>query len=163
MKEMGLFKTSMQTLYYSFLLSPFFATIALYVNPISEMFDDEKSFFVMLTTALIIDLIMGVMKHLKLNQFSFRNLVLGLIVKVLVAYCGAVLFFSFAGLEDGWLAEWFKLVAKFTVLVYPTGSAVSNMYVITGGRFPPVSFMRKLDTFKEIVAIVEAEDKSEKV
>lgn len=144
-------KTNFLKLAYSFAASPLFATLAMFVNPLEEMLTREEDFFTTLLMALSIDLVIGIIKYVKLFQFSFREMLLGFIVKVFVAFGGMVLFLSFAGLEEGWASEWFTLVAKFTVLLYPAGSALTNMYVITNGKFPPLEFMKRLKWFDGMV------------
>lgn len=148
---MLLLKTTILKLYHSFMVSPVFATLTVLVEPLRIMFANETDYLIMLTLAIIIDLIIGALKYIKLDKFSFKDLVIGLIVKVLVAYGGIALFLSFASLEDGWVAEWFLLISKFTVLLYPAGSALSNMYIVTDHKFPPISFMRKLKAFDQII------------
>lgn len=127
------------------------ATISLFIKPLKDMVYNELSFFSVLTLAIIIDLLVGSMKYWKLNQFSFRKLLTGLLIKVIVAYGGILLFLTFATLDPGIAAQWFALVAKFTVLLYPSGSAFVNMYILTDGKFPPIGFMKKLDTFEEMM------------
>ena len=144
-------KHTLLGLYHALVASPIFATFALLIAPIRRMLNNEKDFFVLLTLALLIDLFIGMVKYIKLKKFCFKDLVTGLIVKVMVSYGGIILFLSFAVLEEGWASEWFTLVARFTVLLYPAGSAFANMYVITNGRFPPISFMKKLKSFEEII------------
>lgn len=151
----NLLKTAMIKLLYAFAASPLFATFALFVTPIRTMLDGEKEFIALLTVALLIDLLVGAMKYLKLHQFSFKDMLFGLIIKVVVAYGGVMLFLMFASLDDGWVAEWFTLVSKFTILLYPAGSALSNMYILTEKKFPPIGFMKRLKSFEEIVVTSE--------
>src|SRR5687767_13004551 len=134
-------------LYQSILASPLLATTALFFDPLRQLVSDELRFFSILTMALIIDLIIGAIKYWKLSEFSFKHLLFGLIVKVAVSYGGMMLFLAFKSLDPGIAAEWFGLIAKFTVLLYPTGSAFANMYIITNGKFPPIGLMKKLRTF----------------
>lgn len=149
----SLLKTSMISLWHAFLASIIlFAPLAKLFEPLRAIINDESVYFALLTLAILIDLVVGVMKHVKLHAFSFRELVIGLIIKVVVAYGGLILFLSFAMLEDGWASDWFTLVAKFTVLLYPAGSAISSMYCLTDGSFPPISFMRRLKAFDEVLA-----------
>lgn len=146
-----LLKIAVLKLYYSAITSPIFATIALFFEPLRRLVTDELSFFIILTMAIIIDLIIGAIKYWKLKKFCFKQLVLGLMVKVAVAYGGMLLFLAFKSLDPGIAAEWFGLIAKFTVLLYPAGSAFSNMYIVTDGKFPPIGFMKRLKTFDDVM------------
>jgi hypothetical protein len=146
-----LLKASLLKLWHALIVSPVLATMALFITPLKTLFESEGDFFVILTMALLIDLLVGVAKYLKLNKFSFKDMVLGLIIKVLVAYGGLLIFLSFASLENGWISEWFMLVSRFTILLYPAGSALANMYVLTEGSFPPISFMKRLKSFEEVI------------
>ena len=161
-----LLKATLLQLWHSLIVSPILATAALLINPIRVLFESESDFFAILTLALMIDLLIGMLKHLKINNFSFRDLALGLIIKVVVAYGGLLLFMSFASLEDGPIVEWFIFVSKFTILLYPAGSAFSNMFILTDGRFPPLKFMKKLKSFDEIITpaslLIEERERNEK-
>ena len=146
-----LFKLTASKLYHSFIVSPLFATLAFLIEPLHKLLSNEIDFFTILTFAILIDLVIGALKYAKLNSFSFKEMLLGLIVKCAVAYGGMTLFIMFSTFDDGAAAAWFILVAKFTVLLYPAGSSFSNMYCLTGGRFPPINFMRKLKSFDDIL------------
>lgn len=142
-------KLTLAKLYNAVLSGSILATVALFLEPLRKLVTDELSFFSMLTMAIIIDWVIGVMKYWKINEFSFKNMLIGLMIKVAVAYGGMLMFLAFQSLDPGIASEWFGLIAKFTVLLYPAGSAFSNMYIITGGKFPPVGFMKKLKSFND--------------
>lgn len=144
-------KTTILKLYHSLLISPVFATASLFIQPLEKISKDHANFFSVLTMAILIDLIIGALKYLKLHSFSFRNMLLGLIVKIAVGFGGMLLFVSFSTLEDGNVSDWFLTVAKFTILLYPAGSAFSNMFILTNGKFPPIGFMRRLESFDKIM------------
>ena len=160
---MLIMKMTLLKLYHAFLASIILTSLSAFIAPLRKLVSDELSFFSVLTMALLIDLVIGIIKYWKLSQFSFREMVTGLIIKVAVAYGGMLIFLSFQSLDPGIAADWFGLLAKFTVLVYPAGSAFANMYVITAGRFPPIAFMKKLKDFDQIssstVSVIEDKQK----
>lgn len=159
---MRLFKRSMVTLLKYFLGSMLMASLAMAISPLASMISGEKDYFMVLTMCVVIDLLIGAMKDLKLHSFSFLKMLINLIIKVAVAYGAMLLFLSFANLEEGWAAEWFTLVAKFTVLLYPAGDTLLNMYILTEGRFPPLSFMKRMKAFDEVLGpTIRASEKKE--
>lgn len=155
-------KFSFIKIFQSFEGASVLATAALLLKPLKDMVYNELSFFSILTMAIIIDLIIGGLKYWKINMFSFSQLVVGLIIKVTVAFGGITLFLAFKSLDPGIAAEWFALVAKFTVLLYPAGSAFTNMYILTNGRFPPIGLMKRLDSFDKMAEYVSDGSKKHK-
>lgn len=147
----SILKLTLLKLYHSALVAPVFATASLFIKPLREIAENHADFFTILTLAILIDFIIGILKYVQLHKFSFKHMLVGLIVKIAVGFGGMLLFVAFLTLETGNVSDWFLTVAKFTVLLYPAGSAFANMFVITNGKFPPISFLKRLDTFDKII------------
>lgn len=143
-------KSLLTKLAHALAVSPFLATLSIWFTPLQDVILAQSSFFGILTVLIMIDLVMGIIKYVKLKKFSFRQLIIGLIVKVAVTFLGMIVFLMFSTLDDGPIIGWFLLVAKFTILLYPAGSVFSNMYVVSGGKFPPIKLMKYLEAFDQL-------------
>ena len=109
----------------------------------------DTEFMAILVLCLISDMILGVWKHWKLCTFDFKELYTGVATKTAVSFLGMVIFNAFASIMNviPELYIGFMLIGKVANLVYVGGSALNSMYVITGGKFPPVAFMDRLKKF----------------
>jgi hypothetical protein len=47
------------------------------------------------------------------------------------------------------------MLIQFIVFIWPAGSAMGNMSILTGGKFPPIGWMKKLERFQENIDINE--------
>lgn len=116
---------------------------------------DSQVFVILLTGGLLGDLIIGIIKHLKLNSFSFKKMLLGFTLKmaiVTIAY-----FFTEAILQiisEGEMDSiYFKVISKLAIFLFPAGNAAINMGIITNGKFPPLGFLMKFEKFNKTLDI----------
>lgn len=118
---------------------------------ISKYVFTDREFVEVLFILLLADLITGMLKHLKTHTFSFKELFLGLLEKIFVSAVGMILFNalgSIQGLEKNEvLLNYFKLVGKLINAFYVGGSAFNNLFLLTGGKFPPVGWMKRMKNF----------------
>jgi len=106
---------------------------------------------------LLLDLSTGVWKHLKLKTFDWRRLYVGLLEKVFISFMGMIVF-NIAGnvkelTEVDSLKTYLLLIGKLTNIFYVGGSAFNNMFIITGGKFPPVGWMERMKKFNQTASI----------
>ena len=47
------------------------------------------------------------------------------------------------------IAIYFKVILQLTVMLYPVLSALKNLSIITGGKFPPNAWFVKFDSFNK--------------
>ena len=134
--------------------------VALVITPLKALIETQTDYLTILMVAIVIDLFIGVIKYIKLRRFSFKKLIVGLMLKISVAYGAIVLLILLSSLEDGGVVEWFLLIGKFTVLLYPAGSAFANMYTITDGKFPPIKLMKFLEGFEQLLYFIKYFDNS---
>lgn len=143
----------------SFLISPF-----LYVcSSLHYYFFPEPDFIVIITIAIIVDWITGMMKWWLRKQFDFRKMIIGLLEKVAISYFAMILFNGLGAItelkEHPDLRSYLVLVGKLAIFFYVAGSAFNNMYFITGGKFPPVGWMNRMKNFEETADIDSFTDK----
>ena len=113
---------------------------------------ENRNFIVLILSAFIIDVVFGMWKHLKLHTFSFSELLTKALTKIAVVVMAMVLFNAMAGVEgvgETGIKVYLLLIGKLMVMVYLSGSAFNNMYIITNGTFPPYSWMKRMKNFNE--------------
>lgn len=141
-------------------------TLTLLFNPliwllskVNEYVIPDKKFIEILFILFMADLTTGMWKHWKEHNFSFKELYTHLLQKVFVSIVGMTLFNTLAQLDSGGdakvIVDYFKLVGKVFNALYVGGSAFSNLYIITGGKFPPVGFMKRLKKFNESADVTD--------
>jgi len=163
MMEQGTFAIKMEvSIAMAILLSPFafvLSKIGEYALGFAPIFAKDADFFRVIMLFLFADLVLGVWKHWEQKTFDWKRLYTGFIEKVFVSLIGMVMFNAVAGIKEfqeiQTLESWFVLTGKMMNLFYIGGSAFSSMYVITGGKFPPIGFMKRLKSFNETLNINE--------
>lgn len=106
---------------------------------------------------LIIDLATGVWKHLLQRDFCWRRLYTGFLQKLVISFLGMTVFNVLGNLQelsemDG-LRAYLILCGKLVNIFYVGGSAFNNMFIITGGKFPPVGWMERMKNFNRTADI----------
>jgi hypothetical protein len=117
----------------------------------------DAAFVRILFLCLFLDLLLGAWKNYSRFTFNWKKLYTGLMEKVFVSFAGMVIFNALSSVEQlealPEINSWFILTGKLMNLFYVGGSALSSMYVITGGKFPPVGFMQRLDKFNRTLNV----------
>lgn len=137
----------------SFILAPFVWISDVLTNHVFL----SAEFVKILVLALVIDVVTGAMKHLKLKTFDWRELFTGFTVKVAISFMGMAMFNSFASMEDfnstPAFRDYFILIGKLCNFLYVGGSAFNNMFIVTNGKFPPVSWMSRMKKFNDTLSV----------
>lgn len=106
----------------------------------------------MVLLAIIVDHLLGSWKHAFIKRdFTWLKNISGLAVKIGLVVCVG---FLFEGLNvilknDNIIKDYLTVVTRLIVFLYPAGSAFGNASVISGGVFPPTSWLDKLKKFQK--------------
>jgi hypothetical protein len=100
--------------------------------------------------AVVLDHIIGSYVHgfikkdfcVKLNIRGFL-MKTALIISVFFLGRGIV---SILGADNS-VAIYFRTIMRLMVFLYPAGSALMNCSIITNGKFPPIGFVKKINSF----------------
>lgn len=138
---------------------------AFYAYMHNNIFTDSD-FLNVIVICLLADMIGGMWKHYRLHTFSWKRLYLGLLEKIGVSFLGMILFNSIFSIHQ-WQGidsakNYLILIGKLANLLYICGSCFNNLYVITGGKFPPVGFMKRMANFNETLDTNKLTDKDVK-
>jgi hypothetical protein len=127
-----------------------FAPIAFVLDLINWWFTENKQFGTFMSIALLINLIVGAVYHLKNKTFSPKDFILKNIemagVIVLVYIMLEMLRYTAGANLAG---EIFKITIQITTLLYPTSKVLKNIFIITDGKYPPEFLMNKLYNFEK--------------
>lgn len=118
----------------------------------AQRFVDINIDYVLLWFIFVLsDMVTGLAKHWKNKTVSFRDFALKTIEKVFVSFCGLSIFSAFAlsFATDSFIEHYLMLFGQISISVYIGGSALTNLYVITSGKFPPIAFMERLKNFNK--------------
>lgn len=125
----------------------------------SPLFTQDLEFVRVLAMCLVLDLLMGVWKHLKLHTFDFKECYTGFLTKVFISIVGMLLFNALSSINEleqlPAINGYLLLVGKIMNIVYLGGSALSSMYVVSGSKFPPVAFMKRLKKFNNTLNVTD--------
>lgn len=163
MLEQGTFTIKMEvSIGVAILLSPLvliISNLSEYLLGFAPILVKDSDFLRIIILFLFFDLVLGAWKHWEQKTFDWKRLYTGFLEKVFVSLIGMVLFNAVSSIKEFQeihdLERWFILTGKLMNLFYIGGSAFSSMYVITGGKFPPIGFMKRLKSFNETLNINE--------
>lgn len=113
---------------------------------------DNYFFIIMVMVAILVDHTLGSVVHwFYKKDFVFQKNYIGLIKKVGGCIAGYVVLEMLREIlkDADFIAIYMKMLIQTMVFMYPAGSAMGNLSVITGGKFPPIGWMKKLDNFQK--------------
>lgn len=136
------------TFYISLLSSPF----AFLVEMIMEWFSINFVYVLFVMGAIIVDHLLGSYIHAFVKRdFSMKENIKGFVLKCLLVIAVGYLIEGFKHILGGgnFLTDYFSVISRLMVFVYPAGSALMNCSIITNGKFPPTSWIKKITRFNK--------------
>lgn len=132
----------------AFYLSP----IAVLITDLQIWYMDNSQYVAVVAWAIMIDYILGTIRHIFVDRdFDFRKNISGILRKGFLVVAVGYLFEGFNVIitHDSLISQYLEIVARLMVFLYPAGSAMGNSSVLSGGRFPPVGWMNRLNQFRQ--------------
>lgn len=126
--------------------------LILIMETFTDWYIDNQKFMVFVFVAIAIDHLLGTIVHaFHLRDFSMKKNAVGLITKTGLCISAYVLFTMIHEIihEADFIQLYFKMMLQLVVIIYPAGSAMGNMSILTNGKFPPIGWMKKLSKFNE--------------
>lgn len=143
-------------------LSIFLSPWLYVVSSISNWWMLNYGYVTFVFTAIMIDHVLGTWVHAFVKRdFSMKKNIFGFFTKVtLVVFVGFLAEGVAHIISDGnFIANYFSIVAKLMVFIYPAGSALMNSAIITDGKFPPIGFMNKIKKFNRDLDLSQFKEK----
>lgn len=109
-------------------------------------------FLTVILSFYVLDITLGMLKHYKLKDFSFKELLTHALIKLVIAFASMVIFNGFAAVlehDAAFLKTYFTMVGKLLTLTYYAGSAFNSMHTLTGGKFPPYAWIERMKEFNK--------------
>lgn len=131
---------------------------------ISKWYILNQDYMIFVFFAIAIDHILGSIVHAFVKKdFTLKKNGIGLLAKVSFCILGYTLFIMIHEITKSFpfIADYFKAVIQLMVFIWPAGSAMGNMSILTGGKFPPIGWMKKLERFQENLDVNEFKTKAD--
>ncbi len=127
-----------------------FAPIAFVLNLINWWFSENEQFGTFMCIALIANMAMGVWIHIRNKTFTFRDFFiknLEMIAVVIIGYIMLEMLRYTAG--NNVAGELFRILIQVMTLLYPISKVLKNLFLISGGKYPPEFIMTRLYNFEK--------------
>jgi len=151
-----------EKLIYTLKLILTFAPLAFVLEGLDLWYKDNSQFFSFVIGALIINVIVGVVYHVKMKSFDWveffkKNGKMWFVLTL--TYILLEMLRLTAG--NNIVGEGFKVLIQITTLLYPISKALKNIYIWSDNQFPPKFIMDKIYNFEKTGDLKELFDKEE--
>lgn len=106
--------------------------------------------------AIIFDHILGTVIHAFIKRdFYWKTNITGFLVKVGMVVIVGYLFEGVAYIikEESFVKDYLNIMLRLIVFLYPASSAFANCSIITKGKFPPTSILKRFAKFQENLSV----------
>lgn len=127
-----------------------FAPVAFVLSVFNLWFADNKQFGTFICAALVINLVVGGIRHFvsgtfKWKLFIIRNLEVATVI-ITVYMLLEMLRYTVGNNIAG---DTFRILIQTMTLLYPTSKVFKNIYILTKGKYPPEFLMKRLYDFEK--------------
>lgn len=127
-----------------------FAPVAYGLNFFNLWFQDNVQFSFFVSLSLLLNAIVGAVTHIHAKTFCFKEFLLGNFMMAFIVICGALtLEMLRMTLGSNILGDGFRVLLQVTTLLYPCSKIMKNIFILSGGKFPPEYMMRKIYNFEK--------------
>lgn len=141
--------------------------VAIFLSPITYIIESvthwtytNQDYISWVVLAIALDHAFGTFNHAFISKdFSWKENVKGLITKSASAFFGGMAFEGLAHFlgTDSMLQSYVILVLRLAVFMYPTNSLIDNIFIFSGGKFPPSAFMNWKKKFNKDFSLPDKE------
>lgn len=126
------------------------APIAYLMDMVNWWFTENKQFGTFICLALLVNMVVGAVRHLKSKTFDFklffaRNCMMIFVVCMVYIMLEMLRYTAGANI----VGEVFKVLIQVTTLIYPTSKVFKNCYILSNGKYPPEFIMNRLYNFEK--------------
>ena len=111
--------------------------------------EKNELFFVGISFILFLNMVVGATYHAKAGSFDIKQFLYGNISVMLVI---SVVYISLSvlsiPLNESEMGKMFQSVLQFMTLMYPVSKIVKNVFILTGGKYPPQFIMKALYNYE---------------
>lgn len=134
------------------------------VENLTGWYVDNHIFISSAFLIIAIDHILGSWVHWTIKRdFNFSQNLFGLLKKTIIVSLGysTLSVIAYTMREIDLLRDYFTSMIQLVTILYPGSSALSNMSLITNGRFPPTGLLDKIKNFNQKMDIDEFKTKKD--
>ena len=130
-----------------------FSPVAYFVSLVHKYILTDISFLEILVLLLITDFALGVVKHIKLHTFDFKEMYVKFLLKMLVSIAGMVIANMFGifltHYKNPEVVNYITLTCQLMNFFYVGGSAVGSIFILSNRKFPPHVVMKRIKKYNE--------------
>lgn len=137
----------------------------LVIESLSGWYLDNYQYIIFVMTVILVDHVLGSAVHAFIKKdFTMKKNIIGLTVKTSMVVAVSIIIEGMMHIlgEDNIITDYFMILTRMMVFVYPAGSALVNCSIITNGVFPPTSFMSKIAKFNKDLNIKDFTDEDKR-
>lgn len=147
------FKTLKIKLVVSMMLSLLWSPIIFFSDFLRNYFVPDEHLLKTVIALCFLDSVIGAAKSIKQKRFNWLILMIGIMTKLMVSYMATVILKLITNHEEMTSSAdfemYFILVGKLMIMMYPAISAFNNLHYLTSGKFPPLWYMERYDSFNK--------------
>jgi hypothetical protein len=143
----------------SFFLGATLTPFALILQKFLDWYIINQVTIFFISGAVLCDWFGGIIKHIMLKSFSWKENGKGLLIKVAMVVISSFLaegLIHFLG--NNFLSTALITALRLSTFMYPAGSCWMNMNIITKGLFPPIGLINRIKSFNQNLNIKELTD-----
>lgn len=132
-------------------LAALFSPFVLIFSKMTNWTLENQDYILIVLGAIAVDYFAGVWKHILKRTFSWRENATGLVLKIALTVGGGFLFegLNFLVKDNDVVMGLFKMGTRIVVFLYPAASALKNISVLSGGKFPPIGWFERQKAFEK--------------
>ena len=147
------FKTLKIKLVVSMMFSLLWSPVIFFSEFLRNYFVPDEHLLKTVIALCFFDSVIGAAKSIKQKRFNWLILMIGIMTKLMVSYIATVILKLMTNHEEMTSSAdfemYFILVGKLMIMMYPSISAFNNLHYLTNGKFPPVWYMERYDSFNK--------------
>lgn len=119
-----------------------------FIETIRHWFIDNSGYVYFVLAAVFLDWVAGCIVHLFYKRdFNIKKNISGVCVKLGMVFAVGTLMEGFGTItkSDGAILGTLTVILRVMVFLYPTLSMLYNSAIITGGKFPPIKLIERLE------------------
>lgn len=131
-------------------ISIFSSPIAYLCSVLTDWFSLNSGYVIFVFIAIIIDHLVGSWVHAFIKRdFSMKKNIKGFFTKTIMVILVGIIVEGMVYLLGSrlFISDYFGFISKIMVFIYPAGSALMNVSIITNGVFPPTVWLDKIKKF----------------
>jgi hypothetical protein len=136
----------------AFVVGIAFSPFAYLLEHITDWSIANQGYMYWVFIAVSLDHLLGSWNHyFHYKDFNFRKNAKGLIEKGAIVLMGGLIFEGIGYFleSDTLLRDYLSLVLRLSIFMYPANSAIDNLFIFSGGKFPPSAFMNWKKNFNK--------------